>query len=132
MQCFLTYADNNAVGYFAKQGFTKELTFDRERVSPQLLSETLYSRPYFVDWYKNQGSATSNTPYFCSTLRGEVLLYQDHDPHTKFCLVFREPYLVSDHPGPGIKSQYQYPVVLSAQDNTCAIQQPPHLSTHMN
>ena len=32
MECFLTYADNNAVGYFAKQGFTKEITFDRERV----------------------------------------------------------------------------------------------------
>lgn len=30
---FLTYADNNAVGYFAKQGFTKEITLDRERVS---------------------------------------------------------------------------------------------------
>ena len=26
---FLTYADNNAVGYFAKQGFTKEITMDR-------------------------------------------------------------------------------------------------------
>ena len=33
MGCFLTYADNNAVGYFAKQGFTKEITFNRERVS---------------------------------------------------------------------------------------------------
>jgi histone acetyltransferase len=29
---FLTYADNNAVGYFAKQGFTKEISLDRERV----------------------------------------------------------------------------------------------------
>ncbi|CAM0912676.1 unnamed protein product [Alopecurus aequalis] len=28
---FLTYADNNAVGYFVKQGFTKEITFDKER-----------------------------------------------------------------------------------------------------
>eukprot|EP00898_Chlorokybus_atmophyticus_P004336 jgi/Chlat1/4903/Chrsp31S04819 len=28
---FLTYADNNAVGYFAKQGFTKEITMERER-----------------------------------------------------------------------------------------------------
>ena len=37
MECFLTYADNNAVGYFAKQGFTKEITFDRERVNPELL-----------------------------------------------------------------------------------------------
>lgn len=34
MECFLTYADNNAVGYFAKQGFTKEISFDRERVNP--------------------------------------------------------------------------------------------------
>ena len=34
MECFLTYADNNAVGYFSKQGFTKEITFDRERVKP--------------------------------------------------------------------------------------------------
>jgi len=28
---FLTYADNNAVGYFAKQGFTKEISLDKER-----------------------------------------------------------------------------------------------------
>lgn len=28
---FLTYADNNAVGYFAKQGFTKEIYFEREK-----------------------------------------------------------------------------------------------------
>lgn len=28
---FLTYADNNAVGYFSKQGFTKEISMDRER-----------------------------------------------------------------------------------------------------
>ncbi|OAY77265.1 Histone acetyltransferase GCN5 [Ananas comosus] len=28
---FLTYADNNAVGYFVKQGFTKEITMDKER-----------------------------------------------------------------------------------------------------
>ena len=33
---FLTYADNNAVGYFAKQGFTKEITLDRERVGAHL------------------------------------------------------------------------------------------------
>ena len=29
---FLTYADNNAVGYFSKQGFTKEITLDKEWV----------------------------------------------------------------------------------------------------
>lgn len=28
---FLTYADNNAVGYFVKQGFTKEIFLDKER-----------------------------------------------------------------------------------------------------
>ncbi|WOL03146.1 histone acetyltransferase GCN5 [Canna indica] len=28
---FLTYADNNAVGYFVKQGFTKEISFEKER-----------------------------------------------------------------------------------------------------
>ncbi|CAM8897118.1 unnamed protein product [Rhodiola kirilowii] len=28
---FLTYADNNAVGYFTKQGFTKEITLDKEQ-----------------------------------------------------------------------------------------------------
>lgn len=32
---FLTYADNNAVGYFSKQGFTKEITLDKEWVSPR-------------------------------------------------------------------------------------------------
>lgn len=26
---FLTYADNYAVGYFQKQGFTKEITLDK-------------------------------------------------------------------------------------------------------
>lgn len=28
---FLTYADNNAVGYFAKQGFTKEINMPKDR-----------------------------------------------------------------------------------------------------
>lgn len=28
---FLTYADNYAVGYFRKQGFSKEISFPRER-----------------------------------------------------------------------------------------------------
>lgn len=28
---FLTYADNNAVGYFEKQGFTQEVTLEKER-----------------------------------------------------------------------------------------------------
>ncbi len=28
---FLTYADNFAIGYFKKQGFTKEITFPREK-----------------------------------------------------------------------------------------------------
>ncbi|XP_019457044.1 PREDICTED: histone acetyltransferase GCN5-like isoform X1 [Lupinus angustifolius] len=28
---FLTYADNNAVGYFVKQGFTKEIHLDKDR-----------------------------------------------------------------------------------------------------
>ena len=28
---FLTYADNNAVGYFVKQGFGKEVLLERER-----------------------------------------------------------------------------------------------------
>ncbi|KAH7285927.1 hypothetical protein KP509_33G051500 [Ceratopteris richardii] len=28
---FLTYADNNAVGYFIKQGFTKEITMEKDR-----------------------------------------------------------------------------------------------------
>ena len=32
LEYFLTYADNAAVGYFEKQGFTKEVTMPRERV----------------------------------------------------------------------------------------------------
>lgn len=32
LEFFLTYADNNAVGYFTKQGFTKEITMPRDRV----------------------------------------------------------------------------------------------------
>jgi hypothetical protein len=31
IQHFLTYADNFAIGYFKKQGFTKEITYPRER-----------------------------------------------------------------------------------------------------
>ena len=34
LEFFLTYADNAAVGYFEKQGFTKEVTMPRERVHP--------------------------------------------------------------------------------------------------
>ena len=34
LEYFLTYADNAAVGYFEKQGFTKEVTMPRERVRP--------------------------------------------------------------------------------------------------
>ncbi len=32
LEYFLTYADNNAVGYFTKQGFTKDITMPRDRV----------------------------------------------------------------------------------------------------
>lgn len=31
MMHFLTYADNYAIGYFKKQGFTKEITLDKPR-----------------------------------------------------------------------------------------------------
>lgn len=31
---FLTYADNSAVGYFAKQSFTKEISMPKDRVGP--------------------------------------------------------------------------------------------------
>ena len=30
---FLTYADNNAVTFFAKQGFTTEVTYSKDQVS---------------------------------------------------------------------------------------------------
>jgi hypothetical protein len=32
LAAFLTYADNAAVGYFKKQGFTAAITLPRERV----------------------------------------------------------------------------------------------------
>ncbi len=32
LQYFLTYADNNAVGYFSKQGFTTGITMPKEQV----------------------------------------------------------------------------------------------------
>lgn len=32
LQYFLTYADNNAVGYFAKQSFTKTVTLEKDKV----------------------------------------------------------------------------------------------------
>merc|ERR1712224_857517 len=31
LEYFLTYADNYAIGYFRKQGFTKQVTMPRER-----------------------------------------------------------------------------------------------------
>ena len=38
LQYFLTYADNAAVGYFEKQGFSTQLTLPREQVcSPEAL-----------------------------------------------------------------------------------------------
>ena len=44
LECFLTYADNNAVGYFAKQGFTKEITFSGDRVrAPHALCDVGHS-----------------------------------------------------------------------------------------
>lgn len=48
---FLTYADNNAVGYFAKQGFTKQITLDKERVSLNPLESLCasYNRPADFD-----------------------------------------------------------------------------------
>ena len=32
LEAFLTYADNNAVGYFSKQQFTKTITLEKEKV----------------------------------------------------------------------------------------------------
>jgi hypothetical protein len=32
LEYFLTYADNNAVGYFAKQSFTKTVTLEKDKV----------------------------------------------------------------------------------------------------
>ncbi len=44
LECFLTYADNNAVGYFAKQGFTKEITFSGDRVRASSVVPLLVAR----------------------------------------------------------------------------------------
>ena len=33
LACFLTYADNNAVGYFTKQGFSTKITLPSDRVN---------------------------------------------------------------------------------------------------
>ena len=35
---FLTYADNNAVGYFVKQGFSKDILLEREKWCVQQLA----------------------------------------------------------------------------------------------
>ena len=32
LEYFLTYADNNAVGYFTKQSFTKQVTLEKDKV----------------------------------------------------------------------------------------------------
>jgi histone acetyltransferase len=42
---FLTYADNNAVGYFMKQGFTKEITLPKDRWGGICCGESHCDRP---------------------------------------------------------------------------------------
>ena len=39
LEYFLTYADNAAVGYFEKQGFSTRLTLPRDRVRPSSAGE---------------------------------------------------------------------------------------------
>ena len=38
LEAFLTYADNNAVGYFSKQQFTKTITLEKEKVGGRAVS----------------------------------------------------------------------------------------------
>lgn len=45
LEFFLTYADNAAVGYFEKQGFSTNVVQPRERVSILPSSEPADSRP---------------------------------------------------------------------------------------
>ncbi len=37
LEYFLTYADNNAVGYFSKQSFTKNVTLEKDKVGAKLM-----------------------------------------------------------------------------------------------
>lgn len=37
LEYFLTYADNNAVGYFSKQSFTKNVTLEKDKVGAMLM-----------------------------------------------------------------------------------------------
>ncbi|KAE9460697.1 hypothetical protein C3L33_07447, partial [Rhododendron williamsianum] len=43
---FLTYADNNAVGYFVKQGFTKEIHLEKERWQGRFPAKLSYIKDY--------------------------------------------------------------------------------------
>lgn len=49
MEYFLTYADNYAIGYFQKQGFSKTLSMSKERYMGyiKVRSNPLPSRPAF-------------------------------------------------------------------------------------
>ena len=54
LAAFLTYADNAAVGYFKKQGFTAAITLPRERVRPPCISRTAGRRlPAFACMLKS-------------------------------------------------------------------------------
>lgn len=46
IEYFLTYADNFAIGYFQKQGFSKQVAMPKERCVPTLPYPTLVCIPY--------------------------------------------------------------------------------------
>lgn len=44
LEYFLTYADNNAVGYFSKQSFTKNVTLEKDKVGDLVSALALLRR----------------------------------------------------------------------------------------
>ncbi|GMH37399.1 hypothetical protein BSKO_05272 [Bryopsis sp. KO-2023] len=56
---FLTYADNNAVGYFLKQGFTKEITLHRDVWSGYIKD---YDGGTLMEFVFHSGLAYTNLP----------------------------------------------------------------------
>ena len=66
---FLTYADNNAVGYFSKQGFTKEITLAKDRCVRMCVCVCVCVG--WV-WVRTQDDISRRMHRVCRVLHGQV------------------------------------------------------------
>ena len=62
LQFFLTYADNAAVGYFEKQGFSTEVSQPKERVGPALAAHLRVGAEAALGWHGSSSSLHALSP----------------------------------------------------------------------